>query len=487
MSTWYQYDSVEKDVLIRLVEDNRYHEILHKGDKAWRALYPQPDDKDELYTRAIWLGEGCWDYLDDITEQEAEKILKDWGYTELPPGDPEAVQGIPAASHTDALLLFQGKLKKVKIVSNNICYGPCPNPGDEVEQHLTISSDGEALLTRYSYNEEIIEETRLHMDPENTKKILGNFEKSFSVAHEDCFVTDIGSWDVVLTNEEGREFSYSGSLMEQEESAVYGFSDMLREVTGRDDLLAFDGNPDRINDLILEYTRESKIKLKSLPEGAEYEFITWNYVNKIAIDRKTETLVNHIQFAESASVTNTYQIEGGVSNLLDGLWLEMFDDIEGNPEDVVDDPMEQRHYKLTFHTKQGMEKTIEGSYDKNSLPSEWPDFIEKIYRFICFYGIGEIFEEKYYDKAKRRKSDYIFCDVEFEPGGKTYCYLVEDDSYEVGDTVLVPAGPDNHEALVRIVDKNYYSKEDAPFPVEKAKWIIKRIDEDEIDEYLNKD
>lgn len=56
MSIWYQYDSVEKDVLIRYVEDNQFHEILHKGDKAWRALYPQPNDNDEPYTRAIWLG-----------------------------------------------------------------------------------------------------------------------------------------------------------------------------------------------------------------------------------------------------------------------------------------------------------------------------------------------------------------------------------------------------------------------------------------------
>ena len=54
----------------------------------------------------------------------------------------------------------------------------------------------------------------------------------------------------------------------------------------------------------------------------------------------------------------------------------------------------------------------------------------------------------------------------------------------MNDTVLVPAGPDNHEALVRIVAKNYYSAEDAPFPVDKAKHIIKRIDEDEIEEYL---
>ena len=84
----------------------------------------------------------------------------------------------------------------------------------------------------------------------------------------------------------------------------------------------------------------------------------------------------------------------------------------------------------------------------------------------------------------RTSSDHIFCDVEFEPGGKTYCYLADDDSYEVGDTVLVPAGADNHEAVVRIVDKNYYTEENAPYPVDIAKHIISRVDEDDIDSYL---
>ena len=113
--------------------------------------------------------------------------------------------------------------------------------------------------------------------------------------------------------------------------------------------------------------------------------------------------------------------------------------------------------------------------------------MEKVYDFMSFYGIGELFERSSYERTKRRTSDYIFCDVEFEAGGKTYCYLADDDSYEMNDTVLGPAGPDNHEALVRIVAKNYYSAEDAPFPVDKAKHIIKRIDEDEIEEYLFKD
>lgn len=34
-------------------------------------------------------------------------------------------------------------IQKIRIISNNICYGPGPSPKDEVEQHLTISANGE--------------------------------------------------------------------------------------------------------------------------------------------------------------------------------------------------------------------------------------------------------------------------------------------------------------------------------------------------------
>lgn len=258
--------------------------------------------------------------------------------------------------------------------------------------------------------------------------------------------------------------------------------EMVRTATCRDDLFVFDGCPERIDHLKIEYKRETRIKPKVIPEDAEYEFVTWNYSEILTIDRPTETLTNYIQFAEQCSVTNTYHVEEGISSLLDDLWPEMFDEVTGNPPDVIDDPMEQRKYKITVLTNQGKERVIEGTFDKLGLPDEYPEFIEKMYDFMAFYGIGELFSEASYGKAKRTSKDFIFCDVEFEPGGKRYCYLADDDSYEVGDTVLVPAGHHNHEALVRIVDKNYYSSQDAPFPVEKAKHITKRIDEDKIDD-----
>lgn len=42
------------------------------------------------------------------------------------------------------------QIQKVRIISNNICYGPKPLPEDEVEQHLTISASGRVWFTGYS-------------------------------------------------------------------------------------------------------------------------------------------------------------------------------------------------------------------------------------------------------------------------------------------------------------------------------------------------
>lgn len=88
--------------------------------------------------------------------------------------------------------------------------------------------------------------------------------------------------------------------------------------------------------------------------------------------------------------------------------------------------------------------------------------------------MGEILNPSVYGKAKRRKSAYIFCSVTFDEGYKSYYYLTDDDSIEVGDFVLVPAGKDNHEAVVEVVDIEYFSADEVPFPVEKTKKIIRK-------------
>ena len=47
--------------------------------------------------------------------------------------------------------LFQGMLKKLRIVSNNIRYGPMPERDDEEEQHLTINDKGRVWFAGYHF------------------------------------------------------------------------------------------------------------------------------------------------------------------------------------------------------------------------------------------------------------------------------------------------------------------------------------------------
>lgn len=51
----------------------------------------------------------------------------------------------------DNPFIFQGKPHKIRIVSNNICYGPPPEPEDEVEQHITINAEGRVWFSAYSF------------------------------------------------------------------------------------------------------------------------------------------------------------------------------------------------------------------------------------------------------------------------------------------------------------------------------------------------
>ena len=73
----------------------------------------------------------------------------------------------------------------------------------------------------------------------------------------------------------------------------------------------------------------------------------------------------------------------------------------------------------------------------------------------------------------------IFCNVTFEDGGQTYSYIADSDDYCEGDLVIVPAGQDNHEAVVIIESIEYHQVEDAPFPIEKTKHILRKYEDDD--------
>lgn len=389
----------------------------------------------------------------------------------------------------DNPFIFQGTLKKMRIVSNNICYEPMPEPDEEVEQHLTINDEGRVWFVGYKFGNagERYKKARtmnFRIEKASVDKLLNAIATYFGNEYIEIFATDIGNWVMELTNTEETTYKFRGSLCADFGYEGADLSDLVRDIVGMDDLYVFDGNckPDVINRIELDYHRVTKIKPKEVLESATWEFVTWDYTEHLIIDRETETLEHVQNIGTGCKVSRKYEIVGGIESLLENFdAVDLFSYVEGNPDDVIDTPNETKDYKITIDYKKSPQRIIEGSYDKKGLPEDFADFAETVFEFIRFYGLGEVLDPSVYGKAKRRQSEYIFCSITFDEGYKSYYYLTDDDSIEIGDFVLVPAGKDNHEAVVEVVNIEYFSEENVPLPIEKTKKIIRKCTDEDFD------
>ncbi len=161
---------------------------------------------------------------------------------------------------------FDGTPQKVRIVSNNICYGPPPEPDDEVEQHITINADGRVWFSAYNFGSGFDghEKSRskiYKIDKDTAARVLNSIAQYFSIEYIEVFATDIGEWEMEITNTDGEVYKYRGSLIADFEVDGVDLSDMVREALEMDDLYVFDGNnkPDRVDRVTIDYRRITRL------------------------------------------------------------------------------------------------------------------------------------------------------------------------------------------------------------------------------------
>ena len=385
--------------------------------------------------------------------------------------------------------IFEGALQKIRIVSNSICYGPPPEPEDEVEQHLTITAEGRVWFSSYKFGKtpyifQKSDSRIFKIGKTATAKIFDAVSTYFGKEHLEVFATDIGEWVMELTNTDGVVYRFRGSLFADFDYQGEDLSDLIRDNLGMDNLYVFDGNnkPDILTRIAIDYHRTTKITPKRVPEGASCDKVIWNYTEHLIIDRETNSIEQVQKIGSGCKVSRKYEIEGGVECLLDEFEADyLFLELPTTPDDIIETPDETTDYTITLDFKKGEQRVISGRYDKYGLPKDYADFAETVWEFLRFYGWGEMLDPSVYNKTKRRKSEYIFCSVEFDRGCKSYYYLTDDDTIKIGDHVVVPAGKDNHHAVAKVVDIEYFSVEDAPLPVEKTKYIIRKCADDDFD------
>lgn len=138
------------------------------------------------------------------------------------------------------------QIQKVRIVSNNICYGPEPLPEDEVEQHLTISVSGRVWFTGYKYVNgfgkfEICRRRQLSIGKTSAMEILALFLQYLNSGQLVFDATDIGTWKMEITDTEGKAHAFEGSLCGGVTIEDIDLTQFLRKYLPIEKLLVFDG------------------------------------------------------------------------------------------------------------------------------------------------------------------------------------------------------------------------------------------------------
>ena len=77
-------------------------------------------------------------------------------------------------------------------------------------------------------------------------------------------------------------------------------------------------------------------------------------------------------------------------------------------------------------------------------------------------------------KKPTGESYYQFCNVQFKEDGATYAYLTGGISLKSGDFVVVPIGDHQAEKLARVTEVFVCSTQNAPYPPEKAKFVLRK-------------
>ena len=136
-------------------------------------------------------------------------------------------------------------MKKLQIISNNMCYGPAPRSNTEIEQHLTINEKGQVWFSRYRYGngEErypLISKECLRIAKEDAEVILKLADEVTKI-EDNLFVTDVGYWELTITDDGNRIAKKTGSLIRQDSEIIQKLCDRIRSALNRTGLFLLDG------------------------------------------------------------------------------------------------------------------------------------------------------------------------------------------------------------------------------------------------------
>lgn len=422
-----------------------------------------------------------------VTQWERDNLLADdkraWFRTAL-----SRLAELTAEADGDANQL-SGAIDNILLVSNNMDGVPGSPMATGMEQRVSISARGDVSLAETRYNavagghNVISRPPSIQMDRSATRQIMDAFRTAFPYlppgeSTSAGLSAEPGAWNLIITNQWGRQYRMTGEMGARIVIDGVELSDLIREHTGNNDLLLFDGNPDLIVRLDVTYRRG--VRVPPGTEGADETGVQWRYFEVVSLDRAKDTLEHYLDAGPSHRVQTRARLEGAVSDFLDLLEPGRgFAEPAGNPPDAVLPAADIETYEIAVKTKHGSTHVTRGTYDARSLPPEWSEFIDRLLTFLGFFGYGELFDAARYGRALRRESDYVYALISIEGVEDAQWFLSPDPGVKDNDIVIVPHEAGDDERVGRVQQVLYGSAEDAPDDFSALRRIVRPARPDE--------
>ena len=138
-------------------------------------------------------------------------------------------------------LRIERPIRKITLDSNALCYGPMPEPEDIIRQRITITTLGKVYISQYTFSGNRVDRQILTIDEYDAEEMVYDLVDYFEGKDADFEVTDVGSWDLVITSANGKEYKFDGSLYYAPGDWLQEYSKNLRKYFKRWDLFVFDG------------------------------------------------------------------------------------------------------------------------------------------------------------------------------------------------------------------------------------------------------
>lgn len=367
-------------------------------------------------------------------------------------------------------------IRKFTLVTNVQGYGMRPEPGKEIEQHLTVSSNGRCSLASYGYDKDFCKH-RLRSAPllipeENIMSLLRLLRTRFVPDFKECFVAGCGKWTLSLTDSNNAKWIYCGAVLD--DSFLEHWSGCLRVMLHIPNLLALDGNPQQ--NLLTKVVLRCRAPKKYFMDAVSEQITMKRCDGSIEYTRKCAGKMNILHRCSESD--RLFKLMGRLQEL----------DFPTKPKEIPDDMIEEERAQEIFHFTAyyyGKEKKIlEGRLDRYGLPCEFWMVLMEIEQCFQRVGYAPLRDRDACMRIPRRRSDLMFCGVCFDDSGNEYHYLCEDHSVEESDWVIVPVGKENQKTVMRVNSVEFCQPEDSPYPVDKIKKVIRKCTFEEIVEMM---